>query len=1052
MGTPTTLSLLFTRNGIIDTKVYLTVKFDAYGYLLAGGLAVVGKTITVTYNGTSLGSAVTGSNGRYDLTDLDIFPPTTEGAYVGTADFAGDATYDASQGTFNFDVYKMPSKIEAAIPSDFPEDQYVVFTGYLLNDVPDYEYQGYPISLQTILLRVDGIIETSATTDLTGKFQISWLFDDADEYSIRLEYPESQLYKASHVGSYSGKELEIWNFRYPQPEDVEDECYAWVLCIDPNAIRGGPIYYILDSAKVLPGLTTKSGSFSGQLNDNTKEFDDGFIQDRMYLLGPDKPFIYDQDEFWIGLQREAVSKRWDPWNHTWDSTGGTDGKGAGIYWIMGGYISKRYYSRDFDKRCTAIILGKDYMDVWRDQRFGTEVIPRSYETPTSLDVIISDILSDVNAQQEEEYKYTPHPTYFDGVGVTGLRISASYSETVLEVVDESNFNIGDVIKIWDLANPEGETLTVTGTNNSPPQIDVDSGDPVNPGIQNIYGYDKASASVVEVAGAGTVLWQTEFIEDSPFDIMQKACQEQVYDWKINHLRQVMYYSRANPPLPTDEHIRYTTNIRDVPEIVVGDTNDLVTNIIVKDGLSSTLPADISQWCVVPDSWIEITTWGMRTYGPILTPPPSNPISKTYTDFTLVWDDEGYPALCFQYQGVQIAFQIHHGCWMPDGPGGGESTGILMEADLRKYRRIKFKWRHLTRDGSANTKYSIRLHSRKDVPTPPAYLNDLFEFQFGEGIQEDLGYSRNDTITNGEWTLIDLLLPQPNEDGTIDFGDTTQMKGWTVVGNPDPILINWLSFSFELHEADPGYATSSGKSLTSTANQGDFFIKVNDPQHLGGWPTGDNTRRMFSRPVDCLLIGSPTTKRENVEVQLVNCEYASPAGRNIRLNAPLINSYTTAAKLWVKAGKTISFSQLHLERDFQEGGEESFILGPKRYGIYDADELKFQSEVDKKVEEILNEVGTSKQYVKVKIDGDPEKEIGRRVRTYLDPAHSLIFQGTPMIIDNVQYDLTTVDLAQTLTLTPITTSNKPSEITEFNRLDRTNLNLRKIGRRGRKTWQ
>lgn len=1006
----------------------------------------------MTYDGTSLGSAVTNSSGRYDLTNLDIFPPAAPGAYTATADFAGDATYDPSQDTFNFDLCKMPSKIESAIPSDFPEDQYVIFTGYLMNDVPNYEYQGFPISLQTIYLRVDGVIKTSATTDFTGKFQIPWVFDDADEYSIRLEYLESQLYLASHVGSYSGKELEIWNFRYPQPEEVEENCYAWVLCIDPNAIRGGPIYYILDSANVLPGLTDRSGSFSGRLNDNTKEFDDGFIQYTMYLLGPNKPFILDQDEYWVGLQRGPVNKRSDPWNHTWDATGGSDGKGAGLYWLMGGYISKRYYTIDYNKRTSVIFLGKDYMDVWRDQLFGTEDVPRNYEEPTSLDVIVTDLLNDVNSRQEEEYKFSIHPFYFDGVGTTTLRINASYSGTVLEIVDESKFNIGDVIKIWDLANPEGETLTVTGVNGSPPQLDVDSGNPLNSGIQNINGYDKASASITEVAGAGAVLWQREFIEDVPFDIMQEACQEQTYEWKIDHLKRVMFYSRLNPPIPANESIRYTTNIRDVPEIVLGDTNDLVTNIVVKDGFPYTHPPDISQWCVVPGSWNEVTTWGMRSYCSSLTPAPPNPITRSYTDSTLIWDDEGYPALCFQYQGSQIAFQIHHGYWMPDGPGAGEGLGAMINLDLRIYRRIKFKWRHLTKDASPDTKYHIRLHSRIDPATPPAYLNDLFRFQFGEGVQEDAGYSNHDTINNGEWSYIDLLLPQPDENGTINFGDPDQMKGWEAVGNPDPAAINWLSFDFELHESDPGYATATGKALTANSNQGDNFLKVSEPQHVAGYPTGDTTRRVLPRPVECRLIGSPSSKQEFVEVQLVNCESANPAGHNIRLNAPLINNYTTAAKLWVRAGKTISFSQLHLERNFQEDGEESFTLGPRRYAIYDADELKFQSEVDKKVEEILNIVGSAKQYVKVKIDGDPEKEIGRRVRTYFDPHHSLIFQGIPMIIDNIDYSLETVDLAQTLTLTPVTTSVKPSEPTDFNNLDRTNLNLRKIARRGRKTWR
>lgn len=257
MPTPTTLVVYMTRNNIIDIQTYLTVPFSIYGYLWAGGFGVPGKTITLVYDGTSLGSVVTDSNGKYELSNQTLDPPVAPGAYILTANFAGDGTYDPSSGTFNFKLSQMPSKIQTAIPSDFPEDQYAVFHGYLLNDVPDYMYQGYGISGQTIYFQVDGVTQSSVVTDSTGKFSVPWLFADPDEYSIKLMYLESQLYLASHVGSASGKELKIWGFKYPQPEEAETDCYGWILCIDPNAIRGGPIYYLLDSAIPKPGLTNK---------------------------------------------------------------------------------------------------------------------------------------------------------------------------------------------------------------------------------------------------------------------------------------------------------------------------------------------------------------------------------------------------------------------------------------------------------------------------------------------------------------------------------------------------------------------------------------------------------------------------------------------------------------------------------------------------------------------------------------------------------------------------------------------------------------------------
>jgi len=1060
MPTPTTLVVYMTRNDFIDVQVYLTVPFSIYGYLWAGGFGIPGKTITLMYNGTSLGSVVTDANGMYQLNDQTLYPPDAPGAYILTANFAGDGTYDPSSGTFNFNISKMPSKIDIAIPSDFPEDQHIIFHGYLLNNVPDYQYQGYGISGQTVYFQVDGITKDSAVTDSAGKFTIPWLFTTVDEYSIKLMYLESQLYLASHAGSASGKELKIWGFKYPQPEEAETDCYGWVLCIDPNAIRGGPIYYLLDLASVKPGLTNKNGSFYGQLNDMKRD-NEGISQYDYYLFGPGKPFILDQDEYWIGLQRGAVNKRYDPQNDAWNPTGGSDGKGSGRKWIMGGYISKRYYSRDRNKKVIAHIMGKDYMDVWKDQLFGTDTIPRNYEIPTGLDVIVTDILNDVNAQQEEEYKFTPHPIYFDGVATTGLRINTSYGATILEVIDESQFNIGDIVKISDADNPTGELLQITGVVSSPPQLSMQAYnnplnpeyplDPGNPGLQYIYGYDKTTASVSEFAGTGAVLWQREFLEDKPFDIIQEACEEQIYEWRINYLKQVLFYPKNDPPQPADQYIRYTTNIREIPEIIMGDTDDIITTAIIKDGLPSTRPDPISAW-EIGGLWNEISDYGVKMFDPIFTPYPPNAYKHAYADSTLTIDDEGYPALNFQYHKPydmegpgQKDFQIH--LFWPtetDSP----VSGVRLDLDLRIYRKIKFHWRHATRDPATTNIYKIEIHSANRI-TGVLDLNNYFSFEFGIGGQEDLGYSKMDTVDSREWHEINLLLPEPDIDGNLNLSDIEQMKGWGYTGVPDPLHIHWVAFWVKLDEADPGYAVSSGKVIQANATPGSFYLRLPAPENLVGYDTGKISTRGLSRPIRCLLVGDPTTKREDVWVSMI---YPPDTTDNVLLTRPLLNTYqANIARLYVLAGKSWSFSQLHFEKNYQETEMVSYTLGPRRYRIYDLEKLEYQSQADSRVEEAINMDAQARKWVKVIIDGDPEKEIGCRVRIYLDPDHGLIFQNLPMIIDNVDYSLETVDLEQTLTLTPTTTSIKPREISDFNNLDRTNLNLSRIARRNRKLW-
>ena len=1041
--TPTTLRVYITRNEIITTRVYLTIPFSIYGYLWAGGFGVPGKIITLSYNGTSLGSAVTNINGRFDLIDQKIYPPNLPGSYVLTADFAGDATYASSQDTFNFVLELMPSRIQATIPSDFPEDQYCIFQGYLLNDVPDYEFNGYGISYQKIYLRVDGVAKTYDITDINGYFKIPWLFADADEYSIRIEYLESQLYKASHVGSYGGKELKIWNFRYPPPEDAEENCYGWLLCIDPNAIRGGPIYYLLDGANVIPGLTNKSGSFSATLNDNKKEFDDGFTQYDMYLFGSDKPFLLDQDEFWVGLQRGTVSKTGDPSSYTWDPTGGSDGKGAGVHWLMGGYITKRYYERNALGRVTAVILGKDYMDVWKDQQFGTDEVVRNYETPTFLDIIANDLLNDINAKQEEEYRFTAHPTYW-GVTATSLRINSSYGDTLLEVESVTGFSAGDTILIRDEDNPTGEYLKISSINVGLLQFNLISM------VQNISGYDRFSATISRTVGLLSEKWQREFVEDNPFDIMQQICEETVMEWKIDYLKRVMLYLKSNPPHPTDQYIRYSTNIREVPEIVLGDTDDVITDAIVKDGLPYTNPDPIILWSMATGYWNEISDYGLRPYDPVITPFPPNSISQTYTDSSLTIDPDGFPCINFQYQGPQHAFQIHLGYWLLTA-GTTNVSGTQLNVDLRTYRRIKLRWRHSSRDLiiPGSTHYIIELHTPNKA-TGVVNLNNFFRFRFGEGTQEDLGYSKHDTVDTRDWHEIDLLLPQPDINGNISFIDPDQMKGWQVTGNPDPTNIDWIAFYVELHETDPGYAVSGGKQLANAASAGDQYIELTNPEEIAGYAPGTmTTTRTMQRTIECEIVKGGTA--ETVHVLMIHPPSA-PGTTNVLLDYPLIHNFAATAKLYVKGGKSFSFSQLHFERNFQESGQEIPTIGPRRYRLYDADELKYQSETDGKIEAVLNMDAHAKQWVKVIIDGDPEKEIGTRVRVFLDPHHNLIFQNVPMIIDNIEYLLADVDLEQTLTLTPVTTSIKPRQLNEFNIIDASNYNLRKIARRGRKPWQ
>jgi len=1048
---PVTLSVNITRNdpgneGVSTTKVYMDIEIKVSGQLLGVG-PVPGKLITVYYDsgpgaGDELGTDITDFSGNYEITASLIDDP---GRYKMRARFDGDAKYESGSGNETFKLFLQPVSLSGTIPVGHPEEQFVIFQGYLLNDVPDYIDQGYGISSQTIRLKVDTIQVSTEDTDSEGHYFDWWIWYTVNgyppgTYTINIVYEGTTIYAPATI---SGT-IKIWDHQYPMPEDVEQNCYGWLICIDPNAIRGGPIYYLLDSANVMPGLTDKSGSFSATLDDKKKEFN-GFIQYDMYLFGEDKPFILDQDEFWIGLQRGPENVTAKPSTYTWNPTGGSDGKGAGIYWLMGGYISKRYYERNALGRITAVILGKDYMDVWKDQQFGTDEAPHNYETPTFLDIIANDILNDINIKQEAEYRFTAHPTYW-GVTSTTLRINSGYGDTILEVESVTGFTAGDTILIRDEANPIGEYLVVSSITDT---ILLQQLHLVGSPIEYIYGYDRASATVSCTEGSVSEKWQREFVEDNPFDIMQQICEEAVMEWKIDYLKRVMLYLKSNPPLPTNQNIKYSTNIREVPEIVLGDTDNVITDAIVKDGLPYKKPDPVTLWSMATGYWNEISDWGLRPFDPVITPFPPNSIRQTYTDSSLTIDPDGFPCVNFQYQGPQPAFQIHLGYWLLTA-GSPDVSGTQLNVVLRTYRRIKLRWRHSSRDlvTPGSTHYIIELHTPNKA-TGVVNLNNHFRFRFGEGTQEDLGYSKHDTVNTRDWHEIDLLLPQPDINGDISFIDPDQMKGWQVTGNPDPTNIDWIAFYVELHEADPGYAVSAGKQLANAASAGDQYIELTNPEVIAGYAPGTmTTTRTMQRTIECEIVKGGTT--ETVHVLMIYPPSA-PGTTNVLLNYPLLNNFAATAKLYVKGGKSFSFSQLHFERSFQQSGQEIPTIGPRRYRLYDADELKYQSEADGKIAAVLNMDAHARQWVKIVIDGDPEKEIGTRVKVFLDPHRNMIFQNVAMIIDNIEYLLTDVDLMQTLTLTPVTTSIKPRQLDDFNTIDAANYNLRKIARRGRKSW-
>jgi len=878
-----------------------------------------GMLITVTYNGTSIGTDTTDALGAYSITPAYI---TEVGTFYVTASFAGDATYDASS----------------------------VFT---------------PITIQYC----------EGDADLVARFWIS---------------------------------------KWRVPGDIEADTYGGLLCIDPNGLRStnqGPIIFLLDDLNFSPGLTEKSGVMRCQINDNAT--DDTHSEGRvdMELLREGTIWIQDDDEFWVGVQRGPDAGGSEP-HGSWDPLGGGDGEGAGRQWLMGGYVSKRYYQYGADGDITAVMIGKDYMDVWKDQIFGTPSIPRNYTEATDLSRIAGDILDDVNTFQPLGWRYSAHPTYFPAIAL--LTSDCNYWATICTVADNSPFTTGPAF-IWDDVSP-GETVTIVSFLF---ETDIDfMGSP----IQQILGYDVANnAKITQSIG---IEWKKEFDQEASNNVMVDICDEASYEWRIDYQKRLMLYPRNSaPPAPA---IRFTSNIRNLPEIVMGDTTEGITHVIVTDATVSSIPPDVDAWCTNPDTWPDLTN-NPRGYSAASMPSPANPADNIYADSTLIFDDEVAPALCFQNEVVP-QFNLQLSIYRDSS---GEYQYSQLHLDLREWQRLLFRFRHATRTGSGNT-YRLQLHTGGVDLTGGEFFNNRYQYDFGQGTQEV------DTIDSDEWTEIELLLPEVDVDGNVtELNGWTAYSAWDVIHGvwvpPDPTDINWVSIFVSCNESDPGHGP--GQALLADAPAGDQYLMVLHPEYFAS----GSTRKLFLLPNTYLLEDAGDS--EEVRIKGVSLD-STPAPDNLELDKVVINNYTVAAgaTVSVKGGWTICFSQLHFERKLRYEPSAIAPTPPYRYRMMIAKEMENLNEAVARAEGIIVQEEEVMKSVRLLIDGDPRFEAGYSPRLYLDVDP---FDNVSMFIDDILCELG-ADLDFKITLTLGEGDRRVRELTEFSLLDAHDRQLRNLG--------
>ena len=500
----------------------------------------------------------------------------------------------------------------------------------------------------------------------------------------------------------------------------------------------------------------------------------------------------------------------------------------------------------------------------------------------------------------------------------------------------------------------------------------------------------------------------------------------------------MLYPRASASSPGDPPgIQFSTNIRSLPEIVMGDTTESITHVIVTDATVSSIPPDMDAWCHNPDTWPDLNNLYqdvlplIRGYSASSQPSPANPADNIYADSSLIYDDEVAPALCFQNESVP-EFNLHLSLYRDSS---GDYQYSRLHLDMREWQRLKFRFRHPTRTGSGST-YRLRLHTGGVGLTPRENRNNYYQYNFGQGTQEI------DTIDSNEWTEIDLLLPEVDVDGNVtEPNDWAEHDAWMLASPPnpgyyvppDPTDINWVSIYVSCNELDPG--PGPGQALLADVPAGDLYWRVAKPEYFASSTT--STRKTFLQPNTYTL--EDAGHSEDVRIKGVSTG-GIPAPDNLELDKVVINSYFIPATVSVKGGWTICFSQFHFERKLRYEPSATAPTPPYRYRMMIAKEMENLNEAVARAEGIIAQEEETMRPVRVLIDGDPRFEAGYSSRLFLDVDP---FDNTPMFIDDIQYELGS-DLDLRITLLLGEGDRRTRELTELSVLDAHDRQLRNLG--------
>jgi hypothetical protein len=838
-----------------------------------------------------------------------------------------------------------------------------------------------------------------------------------------------------------------------------DRPWGGILVIDPNGLRDdhpGPIYFLLDTLHIKPGLTNKSGSFTATINDNKnalRNYD-------MTLFAPDTPYIRDNDEFWVGViqgndglpnDESGLVSNWTP-------------ESGGRAWIIGGFIVNRSYQYDADRRITAKITGTDYMELWRSIPVGSLDMPLqylmaqgaysdanfNYAKPTEIYRIFEQALAYVNQQQPQNYRFTPSDDYFpatasnqgayvvDGVvsqyrrqysGMPSNLDAFSLMEKLCEagglewqiVPDAEN-------QQWGYASPLASWPPVLS------QINVDGTgrSTANGGVfTNEWRFlGKASSRRMLMVYPRTYDGCAGVYDGGGITIDPPTVGKVMPNW--------MY--RGSSTFNYSMQLDYT-NIRKILKLIVDDTTQLATHIQIY-GDVPTYPANPSVWCD-PALWIDADDASWK-YTAFSTPLPPNPYlndDARWVDNTLVWDDQGYLAIVFRKWALS-----GRSTFMPMlgfHPGLAHQPWALRllqyRVDAREYRRLKFRFRHPGYDGTGT--YRVKIHT--DIGSQPytEWASNYYYYDLtvgAPGPQEVAGAGK-DSVQDDGWREVNLLLPEVTEAANSVGFTITGLNGWVAYGTPDVTKLDWVSFEIVCNEAEPGILwefTPEGtwnfmaRLPISNVHAGSPYFTMSRPEKYfligefgGGTVQGVTT---FTEPPPVVVLADTNfTKWEVVRISAIDStnpptrwKDASSNFNNVLLTQTLKDDGYTY--VYMPAGFEICISQLcFTNNDINERELNTLLTSaqkhPRRWRTVKYTDMRYNGEINERIrQEILRSLPlTSAQ---VRIDGDLRYHIGFQILVDLG-AYLPDFEAVNMMIDDIEYVVDQTDFYMDITLGP-----------------------------------